>query len=78
MILAIIVIGLIIIFWLQMPFIKNDDSNSESNYKTIFNKIKIPIIFLCFVYIIYLYLNKPCVKSTNELNLLQIDNIGWS
>lgn len=78
MILAIIVIGLIIIFWLQMPFIKDDNSNSESKYRTIFNKIKIPIIFLCFAYIIYLYFNKPCSKSPNGLNSLEIDNIGWN
>ncbi len=73
MILAIIVIGLIIIFWLQYPFIKEDNSTSENKNKTIFNKVKIPIVFVCIVFIIYLLLNTPAVtKST--VNNLEIDN----
>jgi hypothetical protein len=73
MILAIIVIGLIIIFWLQFPFIKEDNSTTESKNKTIFNKVKIPIVFLCIVFIIYLLSNKPCV-SESKINSLEIDN----
>ncbi len=76
MILAIIVIGLIIIFWLQYPFIKEDNSTPESKNKTIFNKIKIPIIFLCFAYIIYLFLNKSTV-SKSTFNSLEIDNSNF-
>jgi hypothetical protein len=76
MILAIIVIGLIIIFWLQFPFIKENNSTPDSKYKTIFNKVKIPIVFLCLVFIIYLFLNKPC-DNKSTINSFEIDNSNF-
>ncbi len=78
MILLVIIIGLIIIFWLQMPFIKDDNSTPEAKYKTIFNKIKIPIVFICLVALVYLLLNKTVkLKSTDNLKNLEIDFSGF-
>ena len=73
MILAIIVIGLIIIFWLQYPFIKEDKVTNESKNKIIFNKVKIPIVFVCIVFIIYICLNKPAIDKS-IISSLEVDN----
>ena len=52
MIIVPIIIGILLIIWLQYPQIKNDKEENKSIY--IFNIIKIPIIFTCIVIIIYM------------------------
>ena len=47
-----IIIGILLIIWLQYPQIKKD--KEENKYIYIFNIIKIPIIFTCIVIIIYM------------------------
>ena len=56
MIIPLIIIGIIIIIWLQYPDVKED--NTEPVYKKIFNRIKLPTIFICIISIIYLLLCK--------------------
>ena len=52
MIIVPIIIGILLIIWLQYPQIKKD--KEENKYIYIFNIIKIPIIFTCIVIIIYM------------------------
>ena len=47
-----IIIGILLIIWLQYPQIKKDKEEKNSIY--IFNIIKIPIIFTCIVSIVYI------------------------
>ena len=56
-----IVIGILLIIWLQYPEIKNNDEKKPLP-KYIFDFIKIPIIFTCIVVIIYLI---SCNKISN-------------
>jgi uncharacterized BrkB/YihY/UPF0761 family membrane protein len=60
-ILIIIIISIVIILWLQYP--ENKDDNEEDNIKKIFNRLKIPIITICFIVLIYLLL---CNKEIKE------------
>ena len=60
MIVPIILIGLGIIIWLQHTYMSNDDD--KPLYRKIFNRIKLPIIYLCIVSIIYLLLHKNEVQ----------------
>ena len=52
MIIVPIIIGILLIIWLQYPQIKKD--KEENKYIYIFNIIKIPIIFTCIVIITYM------------------------
>ena len=57
MIVPITLIGLIIIVWLQHTYM-SDDIDKPLQRK-IFNRIKLPVIYLCLVCIIYLLIYKP-------------------
>ena len=50
-IISITLIAIIIILWLQYPEIKN--ISNDPLYKKLFNRLKIPIILICFIVIIY-------------------------
>jgi hypothetical protein len=52
MIIVPIIIGILLIIWLQYPQIKKD--KEDNKYIYIFNIIKIPIIFTCIVSITYM------------------------
>ncbi len=66
MIIPLIILGLIIIIWIQYPDIK--DEQDEQIYKKIFNRIKLPLIFICSVSIIYLLIfNKNC-ENLSDIN----------
>jgi hypothetical protein len=55
-----IIIGILLITWLQYPQIKKDKEEKKPIY--IFNIIKIPIIFTCIVSIIYLIYCKAYIE----------------
>ena len=66
MIIPLIILGLIIIIWIQYPDIK--DEQDERIYKKIFNRIKLPLIFICSIAIIYLLIfNKNC-ENLSDIN----------
>jgi hypothetical protein len=64
--LAIIIISIIIIIWIQYPDIKND--KEQPVYKRIFERTKIPIIIICLLLILYLSCDKNIDASTSEIN----------
>lgn len=51
-IIPIVIIGIIIIVWLQYPEITDDDS--VPLYRRIFNRAKVPLIYTLLVAIIYI------------------------
>jgi len=61
MIVPITLFGLIIIVWLQHTYMSND--NDKPLYRKIFNRIKLPIIYLCIVCIIYILIQKPSIRT---------------
>jgi len=61
MIVPITLFGLIIIVWLQHTYMSNDDG--KPLYRKIFNRIKLPIIYLCIVCIIYILIQKPGIRT---------------
>ncbi len=61
MIVPITLIGLVIIVWLQHTYMCDDEE--KPLYRRIFNRIKLPIIYLCMVCIIYIFIQKPNIKS---------------
>ena len=56
MIVPITLFGLIIIVWLQHTYMSYDED--KPLYRRIFNRIKLPIIYLCIVCIVYFYIQK--------------------
>ena len=60
MIVPITLIGLGIIIWLQHTYMSKDDD--KELYRRIFNRVKLPIIYLCLVCIIYILLNKQDIR----------------
>ncbi len=60
MIVPITLIGLGIIIWLQYTYMSKDDD--KPLYRRIFNRVKLPIIYLCIVCIIYILINKPNIS----------------
>ena len=67
MIIPLIILGIIIILWIQYPDIKEE--NDEPVYKKIFNRTKVPLLFICSISIIYLLLcNKNFENSSNVIN----------
>ncbi len=66
MIIQVVILLIIIIIWLQYPQTK-EETEEIPLYKKIFNIIKIPIVVICFVIIIYSFLNiNPEKKSLND------------
>lgn len=59
-IIPIIIIGIVIIVWLQYPDIKENENTPIE--RKIFDRIKIPVIFICSILIIYLL----CGCKNNE------------
>lgn len=56
-----VVLLVIIIVWLQYPYYNNCSNKEKPEQIQVFNAIKIPIIVICFIFIIsssYLYINK--------------------
>lgn len=60
MIVPITLFGLFIIVWLQYTYMSDD--KDKPLYRRIFNRIKLPIIYLCIVCIIYFYI-KPNIRT---------------
>ncbi len=73
MIIQVVILLIIIIIWLQYPqTIKgNIETENETHlYKKIFNIVKIPIVIICFISIIYNFLNiNPKQNSIRDLNV---------
>ncbi len=67
MIIPLIIIGIVIIIWIQYPDIK--DEMSDPVYKRIFNRVKLPIIFICAISIIYLLFCKNSAISEKPLKV---------
>lgn len=70
MIIQVVILLIIIVIWLQYPLlIKKDKEIDEPLYKKIFNIIKIPVIIICFIIIIYNFLNidklQNCINNLN-------------
>ena len=61
MIVPITLFGLIIIVWLQHTYMSDD--KEKPLYRRIFNRIKLPIIYLCIVCIVYFYIQKNGVRT---------------
>jgi hypothetical protein len=61
-IIPLIIIGIVIIVWLQYPDIKDDETTPIE--RKIFDRIKIPVIFICSILIIYLLYG---CKENNEI-----------
>lgn len=57
MIVPVTLFGLIVIVWLQHTYMSND--NDKPLYRRIFNRIKLPTIYLCIICIVYFYILKP-------------------
>ncbi len=67
MIIIPLIIGILLILWLQHPQIKKDEE--KPLYKYIFDIIKVPIIFTCIVSIIYLVsCNNNSKNNINQLS----------
>ncbi len=64
MIMITILVGILLIIWLQYPQIKKEED--VPLYRYMFDIIKVPIIFTCIVIIIYL--NKDIIKKSKPLN----------
>jgi hypothetical protein len=62
MIIQVVILLIIIIIWLQYPQTIKNDKNLPL-YKKIFNIIKIPVVIICFIIIIYSYLNINFTKE---------------
>lgn len=58
MIIPVTLIGLVIIVWLQHTYMSDD--MDKPLYRKIFNRIKLPVIYLCLVCIIYLLIQSSC------------------
>ena len=71
MIVPITLFGLIIIVWLQHTYMSND--NDKPLYRRIFNRIKLPIIYLCIVCIVYFYIQKPGKNTIVKVKSLVTD-----
>ena len=71
MIVPITLTGLIIIVWLQHTYMSDDDA--KPLYRKIFNRIKLPIIYLCIVCIIYILIQKPCKNTIIKVKSLVTD-----
>jgi hypothetical protein len=71
MIVPITLFGLIIIVWLQHTYMSYDED--KPLYRLIFNRIKLPIIYLCIVCIVYFYIQKPCKNTIVKVKSLFTD-----
>ena len=69
MIIPLIIIGIIIIIWIQYPDIR--DSQEDPVYKKIFNRIKIPLLLICILAIFYFTL----LHNKNNNNNYDINNL---
>ena len=73
MIVPITLIGLVIIVWLQYTYMSDD--NDKPLYRKIFNRVKLPAIYLCVIYIIYkLCVNKPIIQTKRLITDQKIFN----
>jgi hypothetical protein len=66
MIIPLIILGLIIIIWIQYPDIKENEN--EQLYKKIFNRIKVPLLFICSISIIYLLVCNKQLDNLSNIN----------
>ena len=71
MIVPITLIGLVIIVWLQHTYMSDDID--KPLYRKIFNRIKLPIIYLCIVCIIYILINKSGSHTIIKVKSLVTD-----
>ena len=71
MIVPITLIGLVIIIWLQHTYMSDDID--KPLYRKIFNRIKLPIIYLCIVCFVYFYIQKPNAHSIIKVKSLVTD-----
>ncbi len=70
MIIQVVILLIIIIIWLQYPQTKIMKNKDMPLYKKIFNIAKIPVVVMCFVIIIYSFLNIKLTKNPlNDLNV---------
>ena len=65
MIIQVVILLIIIIIWLQYPQQTQDKDTEIPLYKKIFNIIKIPVVVICFIIIIYSFLNINPIKNNN-------------
>ncbi len=63
MIIQVVILLIIVIIWLQYPELKEDKNKDMPLYKKIFNIIKIPVVVICFIIIIYSFLNINPIKT---------------
>ncbi len=59
-----LLIGIILIIWLQYPDI--NENQEDPLYKRIFERIKIPMVFICIVIIISLLSSTKVLESATE------------
>jgi hypothetical protein len=69
MIVPVTLIGLVIIVWLQHTYMSDD--MDKPLYRKIFNRIKLPVIYLCLVCIIYLLIQSSCSRRS----IVKVKNI---
>jgi len=61
------IISILLVFWLQYPYIK--DCKDKPTWFNIYNKIKIPIVVICLIIISYFLFNVPV--TSNSVPLLE-------
>ena len=70
MIIPLIIIGIIIVIWIQYPDIK--DNHEDPVYKKIFNRIKIPLLLICIISIFYFSLCNKTINCNNDIINLKV------
>jgi hypothetical protein len=60
-----LIVGIILIAWLQYPEIK--DTEDEPIYKKIFERLKIPMIFVCMTFIISLLSSNKQIDTSQNV-----------
>ena len=60
-----LIVGIILIVWLQYPEIK--DTEGKTLYKKIFERLKVPMIFICMTFIIYLLSENEQIDTSQNV-----------